>query len=63
LEDSNEIIQVVTVNGSDVVQAQLLKEGRPRAGDHASGVFINLGCGFLQHASMMSLQQHPDLHF
>jgi len=60
LQDSNEIVQVVTINGANVVQAQLLKESRSRARDHATSVLINLGCGFLQHASMMSLQQRPE---
>ncbi|KAA6421552.1 MAG: hypothetical protein FRX49_08496 [Trebouxia sp. A1-2] len=60
-EDSNEIVQIVTINGANVVQAQLLKQSGPRARDHTTSVLINLGCGFLQHSSMISLQHHPDV--
>ena len=48
LQDCQKIVQVVAVNGSNVVQPQLFKKGRARAGNHAPGVLVNLGGGLLE---------------
>mmetsp|Transcript_30941 Transcript_30941/g.67598 ORF Transcript_30941/g.67598 Transcript_30941/m.67598 type:complete len:315 (-) Transcript_30941:278-1222(-) len=43
LEDGAEVVQVVAVDGADVVQAELLKEGGAAAADHAARVLVHLG--------------------
>ena len=48
LQDGDDGVQVVPVHGSDVVQAQLLKQRGPAATDHAARVLVNLRRGFLR---------------
>ena len=40
LQDRHQIVHVVTVDGADVIEAQLLEEGA--AGDHAARIFLGL---------------------
>lgn len=43
----NQVINVVSVNRSNVVEAQLLKQGAAAATDHTTGILINLAGGNL----------------
>mmetsp|Transcript_34849 Transcript_34849/g.84682 ORF Transcript_34849/g.84682 Transcript_34849/m.84682 type:complete len:610 (+) Transcript_34849:34-1863(+) len=45
LEDGDEVVEVVAVDGADVVEAQLLEERA--AGDEAARVLVDLGVGLL----------------
>lgn len=41
-EDGDEVIDVVAVDGADVVETELLEQRRPGAADHAAGVLVHL---------------------
>lgn len=43
LEDGDEVVHVVAVDGADVVEAELLEQGRARPADHPASVLVNLG--------------------
>lgn len=42
LEDGDEVLDVVAVDGADVVEAELLEERGAAAADHAAGVLVHL---------------------
>ena len=50
LQHGNDEVEVVAIDRTNVVQAQLLKEGGSRPTDHAARVLVNLCCGFLQQS-------------
>merc|ERR1719217_1176755 len=45
LEDGHQVVEVVAVDGADVVEAELLEEGAAR--DHAARILVELGVGLL----------------
>jgi hypothetical protein len=41
-EDGDEVVDVVAVDGADVVEPELLEQRRAGAADHAAGVLVHL---------------------